>query len=98
MAFGLPNTTDLNGLADKLGTIVAAVGPEESAVITAAIQQLSDHAGALATSAIAQAGGVIQADLAPVVQQVTDFNANVATLIGLLTRVLDDGILVGGKR
>jgi len=47
---------------------------------------------------VEQAGKVVQADLAPVVQQAADFNANVATLIGLLQRVLDEGVVVIGRK
>lgn len=65
MAFGIPNSTDLTALADKLGAIVASVGPEEQAVLTAAIGQLSDHGSAL----ISQAGAAIQTDLAPLVNE-----------------------------
>lgn len=56
MAFGIPNASDLNGIVTNLGTIVAALGPEETAVITQAIQQLSDHANALEDKAIAATG------------------------------------------
>lgn len=51
MAFGIPSTSDLTALATQLGNIVAGVGPMEQGVITAAIQQLSDHATALETKA-----------------------------------------------
>lgn len=64
---------------------------DERAQLTAAVAKI-------ATDSIAQAGLVIQADLAPIVKQVADFNSNVATLRDLLTRVLDEGILIGGKR
>lgn len=103
MAFGIPNSGDLTALAAQLGTIVASVGPEESAVLKGAIEQLSDHGAALMTAGISQAGSVIQADLAPVVAQIAAFNVNVATLIGLLQSIKDDGIqvsrmLFGGKK
>ena len=57
LALGDINAAVLNGIADKLSGVVASLGPEESAVVTAAIQQLSDHASALEkqTAADAQA-------------------------------------------
>lgn len=48
------------------------------------------------TDGISQAGSVIQADLAPVVEQLAAFNANVAALIGLIQSIKDDGIPVSG--
>ncbi len=53
MPFGIPNSSDLNGLADKIGSIIASLGPEEAAVISGAISQLSDHAAALEAKAAA---------------------------------------------
>lgn len=55
MAFGIPNSGDLNGLADKLAAIVTNLGPEEQAVVSAAVTQLSEHGSAL----ISQAGDTI---------------------------------------
>ncbi len=77
MAFGLPNAQDLNGIVANLGTIVASLGPEESAVITGAISQLSDHAEALETKAMA--------DL------LTDAKAVEDPLLARLDKIIDIG-------
>lgn len=85
------------GLGDKLTAIsdkiIAAVPGIEQPVIeelhadiTALVQAEKD--------AISQAGGVIQADLAPVVEQLKAFNTVAATLVGLLQQVRDGGLLL----
>ncbi len=67
MAFGIPNSGDLSALADKLGGIVASLGPEESAVVTGAISQLSDHATALETKTLTDLAAIV----APGIAQLT---------------------------
>ena len=97
MPFGIPSSTDLTGLATQLGGIVASVGPEEQAVLTAAIGQLSDHGAALLT----QAGSVIQTDLAPLLAESADWRLEVAlfrdevtALNAKLDRLLNGGLLL----
>lgn len=90
MAFGLPNSQDLNGLADKLGTIVASLGPEEKDVVTAAIGQLSDHATALET----KVAGDITAILVPIEAQLARANTSVEVLADLVKRIVDNGLVV----
>lgn len=51
-----------------------------------------------ATDLISQGGSAIQADLAPVISQLTAFNKNIADVVALLTRMLDEGVQVGGRR
>lgn len=46
---------------------------------------------------ISQAGSVVQADLAPVVTQLTAFNKNIADVVALVTRLLDEGVQIGGR-
>lgn len=78
MAFGIPTSTDLTGLATQIGTIVASVGPEESAVLQTAIQQLSDHATAIETKAAADA----QALENPILQRLDSAIATLAKFEG----------------
>lgn len=77
---GLPTGTDLNGIADKLGTIVASLGPEESAVVTGAISQLSDHAAALEKQTATDIGAMF-AEITP---RLDTFNQNVGSLLLLV--------------
>lgn len=56
-------------------------------------QLIAGMAGLL-TSGIAQLGSVVQANLAPAVKVGEDFNANLATLIGLLQEIRDNGVLI----
>lgn len=76
MAFGIPNSGDLSALADKIGAIVASVGPEEAVVIKDAIQQLSDHANAMEDKGIAAGSALVaQINEALTQQQVAFFTA-----------------------
>ncbi len=100
MAFGLSDTgkaavdSFIAGAPDLIAKLQAAGMADEAVLIQGAHGVLSDG--------ITRAGSVIQADLAPVVEQLAAFNANVATLIGLLQSLKDDGIpysgMLGGKR
>jgi hypothetical protein len=67
---GLPTGTDLSGIADKLGAIVASLGPEESAVVTGAISQLSDHAAALEAKTAADLAADVKAAEDPLLQRI----------------------------
>ncbi len=51
---------------------------------------------ATVSDAVSQAQDAIAIDLKPVVEQFAAFNANLATLIGLLQSLKDDGISVSG--
>lgn len=89
----------LNAISDKL--IASVPGIEQPF-----IDELHSDIAALVQAekdGISQAGSVIQADLAPVVEQMKEFNANVTAAIALLRSIKDDGIpvsamLFGGKK
>ncbi len=51
---------------------------------------------ATVSDAVSQAQDAIAVDLKPVVEQFVVFNANLATLIGLIQSLKDDGIPVSG--
>ena len=64
--------------------------------------QLVQGLHATVSDAISQEQDAIAVDLKPVVEQIAAFNANVATIIGLLQSLKDDGIpysgMLGGKK
>lgn len=64
MAFGIPSSSDLSALATQIGTIVQGVGPMEQAVLSSAMQQLSDHASALEKQSSADIGQLVTDTLA----------------------------------
>lgn len=61
-------------------------------------EKLTATVAKIASDSITQAGSVFQADLKPALEQIAAFNVIADKLVGLLARVLDDGIVLGGKR
>lgn len=84
---GLPTGTDLNGIADKLSTIVASLGPEESAVVNSAIAQLSEHGSALIAAGITQAGDMIATDLSPLIEESKAWRAEAQAMREAITAI-----------
>ncbi len=101
MAFGLSDTG--KAAADEFIAVAPGLIASLQTAGMTTEADLMQRLHATVSDAISQEQDAIAVDLKPVVEQFAAFNANVATLIGLLQSLKDDGvpysgILFGGKK